>query len=60
MMEALLLGYSVAKQWDILCQAKSIVKNRDERTGYLLQLLKLVEDDEVLANYECQLRVAQN
>jgi hypothetical protein len=52
-----LRGYSVAEQRDILRlrQSKSIVKNRDERAGCLHKLLKLVEDKEVLADYERQL-----
>ena len=59
-MDARLRGYSVAEQTDILRQSKSIVKNRDKRAGYLLELLELVEDKEVLADYERQLRVVQN
>ena len=50
-----LLCYSVSKQRDILRQSKRIVRNRDERTGYLLELLELVEDKEILADYERQL-----
>ena len=59
-MDPKLLGYSVTEQRDILRQAKSIVKNRDERAGYSLKLLELVEGEDQLANYERQLRVVQN
>jgi len=51
-----LLCYSVSKQRDILRQSKRIVRNRDERTGYLLELLELVEDKEQLVECDRQLR----
>ena len=51
-----LLCYSVSKQRDILRQSKRIVRNRDERAGYLLELLELVEDKEQLVECDCQLR----
>ena len=51
-----LLCYSVSKQRDILCQSKRIVRNRDERAGYLLELLELVEDKEQLVECDHQLR----
>ena len=51
-----LLDCSVAEQRDLLRQSKRIVKNRDERAGYLLELLELVEDEEQLVEYDRQLR----
>ena len=59
-MDTYMFPYSVMEQRGILCEAKCIVKSRDERIRYLTQLLKLVEDKEKLVRYDRQLREVKN